>query len=135
MYHYQTGAFDTKSFCHYQQNHFLEANHSFKTTELVNSSCFSHKPTELTHSFLFCFCVCFCLYGPFNCISFYKFPRQLSAFSLYSSGLISALLVFSTIYLFMEISFSPSPAGSSSRGGDVTVYVLDINQPTLPTPS
>ena len=24
--------------------------------------------------------------------------------------------------------------GSSSRGGDVTVYVFDINQPSLPTP-
>ena len=32
----------------------------------------------------------------------------------------------------MEVSFSPSPAGSSSRGGDVTVYVLDINQTSLP---
>ena len=27
-----------------------------------------------------------------------------------------------------------SPAGSPSRGGDVTVYVCDINQPSLPTP-
>ena len=26
------------------------------------------------------------------------------------------------------------PTGSSSRGGDVTVYVFDINQPSLPTP-
>ena len=26
------------------------------------------------------------------------------------------------------------PAGSPSRGGDVTVYVLDISQPSLPTP-
>ena len=26
------------------------------------------------------------------------------------------------------------PAGSPSRGGDVKVYVLDINQPSLPTP-
>ena len=26
------------------------------------------------------------------------------------------------------------PAGSPSRGGDVKVYVLDINQPCLPTP-
>ena len=26
------------------------------------------------------------------------------------------------------------PAGSPSRGGDVTVYVVDINQPSLPTP-
>ena len=68
---------------------------------------FDHKPTELSHSFLFCFCVYFCLYGPFNCISFHKFSRQLSAFSLCSSGLISALLVLSTIYLFMKVSLSP----------------------------
>ena len=40
----------------------------------------------------------FLSYGPFNCISFHKFSQQLSAFSLYSSRLISALLVLSTIY-------------------------------------
>ena len=34
------------------------------------------------------------------------------------------------IYLFL---LRASPAGSPSRGGDVTVYVLDINQPSLPT--
>ena len=49
-------------------------------------------------------CVCFSLYGCFNCISFHKFSRQLSAFSLCSSGLISALLVLSAIYLFMNQS-------------------------------
>ena len=43
---------------------------------------FDTKPTELAHFFLFCSCVCFCLYGPFNCISFHKFSRQLSAFSV-----------------------------------------------------
>ena len=32
--------------------------------------------------------VCFCLYGPFNCILFHKFSRQLSAFSLCVSGLV-----------------------------------------------
>ena len=26
------------------------------------------------------------------------------------------------------------PAGSPSRGGDVVVYVFDMNQPSLPTP-
>ena len=57
--------------------------------------------------FLFRSCVCFCLHGPFNCISFHKFSRQLSAFSLCSSGLISALLVLSTIYLFMKAPLSP----------------------------
>ena len=65
-----------------------------------------HKPTELACSFLFCSCVYFCLYGPFNCISFRKFSWQLSAFSLCSSGLISALLVHST-YHFMKVSLSP----------------------------
>ena len=63
--------------------------------------------TELAHSFLFCSCVYFCLYGPFNCISFHKFSRQLSAFSLCSCGLISALPVLTTVYLFMKVSFSP----------------------------
>ena len=66
-----------------------------------------HRPPELAHSFLFFSCVCFCLYGPFNCISFHKFSRQLSAFLLCSSGLISALLVRWTVYLFLKVSFSP----------------------------
>ena len=44
--------------------------------------CLWHKPAELAHSFLFCSCVHFCLYGPFNCISFHKFSWQISAFSL-----------------------------------------------------
>ena len=60
-----------------------------------------HKPTELAHPFLSCSCVCFWLYGPFNCISFYKFSWQVSAFSLCSPGLISA------IYLFVKVSLSP----------------------------
>ena len=69
--------------------------------------CLWHKPTELAHSsFLFCFCVYFCLCGPLSCISFHKFSRQLSAFSLCSSGLMSALLVLSTTYLFTKVSFS-----------------------------
>ena len=58
-------------------------------------------------SFLLCSCVYFCLYGPFNCISFNKYSRQLSAFSLCSSGLISASLVLSTTHLFVKVSFSP----------------------------
>ena len=69
--------------------------------------CFWHKPTGLAHSVLFCSCVYFCLYSPLNSISFHKVSRQLSAFSLCSSGLISALLVLSTNYLFMKVSFSP----------------------------
>ena len=62
---------------------------------------FWHKPTELAHSFFFCSCVCFCLYGPFNCISFHNISRQLSAFSHCSFGLSW------TEYLFMTVSFSP----------------------------
>ena len=65
-----------------------------------------NKPS-LPTPFVFCSCVFFCLYGPFNCISFHKFSRQLSAFSLSSSGLISALLVLSTTYLFMKVPLSP----------------------------
>ena len=72
-----------------------------------------HEPTELDHSFFYCYCIYFCLYVPFNCISFQKFSRPLSAFLLCSSGLISALLSLSTIYLFMKVSFSPDiiPSG------------------------
>ena len=69
-----------------------------------------HKPNELAHTFfflLFSSCVYFCLYGPFNCISLRKFSRQLSVFSHCSSGFSSALLVLSTIYLFMKVSFRP----------------------------
>ena len=47
--------------------------------------------------FLLLFCSCFCLCGPFNCISFHKLSRQLSAFSLSSSGRTPALLALSTI--------------------------------------
>ena len=35
----------------------------------------------------------------------------------------------------MFISFCTRlPTGSPSRGGDVAVYIVDINQPSLPTP-
>ena len=71
------------------------------------SSLCLHLCLKLAHTFLFCSCVYFCLYDPFKCISFHKSSRQLSTFSLCSSGLISALLVLSTTYLFMKVSFSP----------------------------
>ena len=83
--------------------------HRLSRSGSVAAYVFDIKPTELAHSCLFCSCVCFCLYGPFNCISFHKFSRQLSAFSLCSSGPISALLVLSTICLFLKVSFGPSP--------------------------
>ena len=65
-----------------------------------------NQPT-LPTPFFSCSCVYFCHHGPFNCISFYEFFRQLSIFSLCCSGLLSALLVLSTIYLFMKVSLSP----------------------------
>ena len=33
-----------------------------------------------------------------------------------------------------DLSLNPVPTGSPSRGGDVTVYVKDIKQPSLPIP-
>ena len=68
---------------------------------------FLYKPTECAHSFLFCSSVYFFLYDPFNWVSFHKFSRQFAALSLCSSGLLSALSVLSTVYLFVKISFSP----------------------------
>ena len=67
--------------------------------------CFWRKPTELARFFFLFFSFCLC--GLFNCISFHKFSQQLFTFSLCSSSLISALLVLSTIYLFMKVSSSP----------------------------
>ena len=61
---------------------------------------------ELAQSSLFCSCVYFCLYGPFHYIPFHKLSLKLSVFSLCSSVLISAILILSTIYLFMKVSFS-----------------------------
>ena len=48
----------------------------------------------------------FCPHSHCNYISFHKFSRQLSAFTLCSSGLISALLVISTVYLFLIVSLT-----------------------------
>ena len=48
----------------------------------------------------------FRLFGPSSCISFQKFPLQLSVFLHCSSGLISAALVLSTKDLFMKVSVS-----------------------------
>ena len=57
--------------------------------------------------FLFCSRVCFCLYGPFNCILFNQVSRQLSDISFSSSDLNSALLVLSTICLFIKVFLNP----------------------------
>ena len=48
----------------------------------------------------------FLSYGPLTCISFHKFSRQLSVFSLCSPSLISASLVLSTVYLFLNVSLN-----------------------------
>ena len=60
------------------------------------------KDIKLAHSFLFSSGAHFSLYVPFNCISFHKFSRELSAFSLCSSGFNSAALVLSTILSLYE---------------------------------
>ena len=78
--------------------------------------CQRRKRSELTHSFLLCSCVYFCLCGPFNRISFHKFSRQLSHFSLCSSGLNSASSVLSTICLFMKVPLSPDVIPSGCPG-------------------
>ena len=69
--------------------------------------CLRHKPAELAHSFYSVLMSVSVFMAPFNCISFHKFSRQLSVFLLSSSGLISALLVLSAIYLFLKVSFKP----------------------------
>ena len=57
-----------------------------------------------------------------------------------------AVTKFGNVFLSHSCAISLSPAkrarvperkvpvGSPSRGGDVTVYVFDVNQPSLPTP-
>ena len=64
---------------------------------------FDINPAQLARSFLFCSCIYFCLHGPFNCILFHKFSRQLSAFSLFSSGLISAIGSFNYTSLYESL--------------------------------
>ena len=75
-----------------------------------------NKQSLLLPFFKFCSCVYFCLYGLFNCISFRKFSLQLSVFWFCSSGLISTLLVFSTVCLFMKVSFSHDIISSGCLG-------------------
>ena len=57
----------------------------------------------------------FLSYGPFTCISFHKFSRQLSAVSLCSPSLISALLALSTVYLFLKVSLNDPAVESCGR--------------------
>ena len=71
---------------------------------------FMSKPqTNRACPFLFILFLClFLSYDPFNCIPFHKFSRQFSVFSLCSSGLISALLVLSTLCVY-ESLLQPFP--------------------------
>ena len=59
---------------------------------------FLHKPAKLAHSFLFWSCIYFCLYGPFNCISFNKFSQQLPTFSLCSSFCLIGSFNYTSLY-------------------------------------
>ena len=66
-----------------------------------------HKPAELTHSSLFCSCVYFCLYGPFNCISFHKFsPTTLRFLILFFQSYLCLIGPFNYISL-CESFFQP----------------------------
>ena len=62
---------------------------------------------SLPAPFYFCSRVRFCLYGPFNCISFHKFSRQLSAFSLLFRVLFLPYWSFQLYLLFTKVSLSP----------------------------
>ena len=44
-----------------------------------------------------------------------------------------AVSVSVSVAFLLSLSLSLVPVGSPSRGGDVTVYVLDLNQPILLT--
>ena len=67
-----------------------------------------NKPTELAHSFFHSVFVSVSVFLALrNCISLHKFSPQLSTLSVCYSGLTAALLVLSTIHLFIKVSFSP----------------------------
>ena len=66
----------------------------------------------------------FLSYDPFTCISFHKFSRQLSVFSLCSPSLISALLVLSTIYLFLQVSLNGFRDPARPRSGELRTQKL-----------
>ena len=66
-----------------------------------------HKPNRAAHFFHSVLVSVSVFMALSTVLHFHKFSRQLSAFSLCSFGLISALLVLSTKYLFMKVSLSP----------------------------
>ena len=101
------------------------------------SLCLRHWPAKLAHSVLFCSCVCLCFYGPFNCISFHTFSRQLCFLTLFFRPYLCLIGCFKYYISLWKSSFNPDiilvPVGSPSCGGDVTVHAW--HKPTsLPTP-
>ena len=69
---------------------------------------FRHKPTELAHSFFYSILVSISVLMALSTV-FHSInsPDNSPFFSLRYSGLISALLVLSTLCLFIKVSFSP----------------------------
>ena len=89
-------------------NAFYCLNFKMKQDPLVADSSSRTKSTKFHWEAAGCYSGCAGLNMlAFNCISFHKFSWQPPTFSLCSSGLISALLVHSAIYLFMKASLSP----------------------------
>ena len=68
---------------------------------------------------------------PFLLYLFHRFSWQHPAFSLCSSGLISALLVLSTIYLLMKVSLSPDTILCGWLGSKHQVTALPAPSPSL----
>ena len=100
--------------------------------------CQRHKQTELPFLFILFLCVFLSLW-PFLPYFIPKNSRQLSAFSLCSSGLISALLVLSTTYLFMKVSLSPDIIFCGWLGLKYQIttsqdWILKKTPPPLPPP-
>ena len=53
---------------------------------------------------------------------------------LFHLDMVSVLACGCSLEVFPRILWCLVPTGSPSRGGDVAIYVFDINQPSLPTP-
>ena len=60
-------------------------------------------------------------------------PREVAASSFGILNLVHSRCFFGVLKK-EPVAVSRVPAGSPLRGGDVAVYVFDINQPSLPTP-
>ena len=65
--------------------------------------------------------------------SFFFFFNEKAALGPFSIQLYSRWTFVITMTI-VRLAFKAVPTGSPSRGGDVAVYVFDINQFSLPTP-